>query len=59
MQPNIHLRPARSSDWPEISRLLTLAHLPLEGAEENLSGFFVAFHGAELIGSACLGFVNK
>lgn len=48
-------RSAAPEDWPTIARLLTEASLPLEGAEEALSGFLLAFDSRKtLLGSAAL-----
>ncbi|HLV97050.1 MAG TPA: arsenic resistance N-acetyltransferase ArsN2 [Ktedonobacterales bacterium] len=48
------IRQATPHDWPQIAPLLTTADLPLDGAEEHLSEFFLAFRGNALIGSAGL-----
>ena len=50
----IVFRPAESSEWEKVAELLTMAGLPLAGAQENLSGFLLAFRGDELVGSAGL-----
>lgn len=51
-QHEILLRAARPSDWPELSALLTQAHLPLAGAQEHLAGFILAYRAATLLGAA-------
>ena len=40
--------------WPQIAGLLTSANLPLDGAEDHLDGFLLAFGGTILVGTACL-----
>jgi amino-acid N-acetyltransferase len=48
------VRRATSHDWPGLATLLTIADLPLAGAEAHLSDFFLAFRDDVLIGSAGL-----
>jgi amino-acid N-acetyltransferase len=50
----VTFRPAHDSDWEPVADLLTAAHLPLEGARENLLGFILAWRDDELIGCAGL-----
>ena len=40
---------AGESDWEAVAALLTEAHLPLEGAHENLGGFRLAWQGSQLV----------
>jgi amino-acid N-acetyltransferase len=54
MRNEIHFRPATPADWPQVSVLLTNAQLPLDGAEEHLENFLLAFHDNQLVGSAGL-----
>ncbi|MBC7790456.1 MAG: GNAT family N-acetyltransferase [Anaerolineae bacterium] len=51
---NATLRPARTSDFPNVAELLTAAGLPLAGVADALANFTVAEHGAELVGVAGL-----
>lgn len=48
------VRSALKTDWPQVSELLTHSNLPLEGAEEALADFIVAFRDEELVGTAGL-----
>jgi len=48
------LRPARADDLAAVSRLLTDAHLPLDGVAESLADFVVAESDAALVGVAGL-----
>ena len=48
------MRRATPHDWPNIAALLLKAHLPLAGAEEHLSDFFLAERDGILIGTAGL-----
>jgi N-acetylglutamate synthase-like GNAT family acetyltransferase len=52
--PGANVRPARSDDLPAVERLLTDAHLPLDGVAEALPTFFVAEAGGALVGVAGL-----
>ncbi|MCL4515095.1 MAG: arsinothricin resistance N-acetyltransferase ArsN1 [Firmicutes bacterium] len=45
-------RSTTPADWPKIADLLAAAHLPLEGAENHLSGFLLAFRNDSLAGCA-------
>lgn len=47
-------RNALKNDWNQVSKLLTEVKLPLEGAEEALTDFTLAFRDEELVGSAGL-----
>src|SRR5215471_709962 len=48
------IRRATPHDWPQIAPLLTMAELPLDGAEEHTSDFLLAFREGFLIGTAGL-----
>jgi amino-acid N-acetyltransferase len=48
------LRAATSADLPEIERLLTDAHLPVDGVAGSLTTFIVAEHAGTLVGAAGL-----
>jgi amino-acid N-acetyltransferase len=48
------LRAAEQNDWPAIAALLTAANLPLDGAEEHLLGFLLAYQDKALAGCAAL-----
>jgi amino-acid N-acetyltransferase len=50
----IVFRPAADSDWGAVAELLSEAGLTLEGAREHLSGFILAWRGADLAGCAGL-----
>lgn len=47
-------RQATAADWPRIEDLLTSAHLPLDGAQQHVPDFLLAFRGERLVGSAAL-----
>lgn len=47
-------RRAVPADWPRVRELLIAADLPLEGAEEHLSGYLLAFSGERLAGVGAL-----
>lgn len=47
-------RRATAVDWPRIEDLLISAHLPLDGAQQQVHGFLLAFRGERLVGSAAL-----
>ncbi len=47
----IVIRPATPSDAPAVRALLTGAKLPLDGVPDDLRGFLVATHGAEVVGT--------
>jgi N-acetylglutamate synthase-like GNAT family acetyltransferase len=47
-------RPATPGDWPAIATLLTSLNLPLDGAQEHLDGFLLAFCENSLAGVAGL-----
>jgi amino-acid N-acetyltransferase len=51
---NWTFRPAVSTDWAAIAALLGGAALPLEGAEDHLSDFLLAFQAEKLVGTAAL-----
>ena len=48
------MRRATPHDWPKIAALLAQVDLPLAGAEDHLSDFFLAFREDILIGTAAL-----
>ena len=48
------LRAATADDLPEIERLLTDAHLPVDGVADSLPTFVVAEHAGKLVGAAGL-----
>jgi amino-acid N-acetyltransferase len=48
------IRRATLHDWHQIAPLLTTTELPLDGAEEHLADFFVAFRDEIFVGSAGL-----
>lgn len=50
----IDFRMGNAADWPQVAELLMGASLPLEGAEQNLSSFLLAFRSGRLIASAGL-----
>lgn len=52
MMSALNFRAATRADWPQIARLLTAAQLPLEGAEDHLGGFLLAFRDGSLAGCA-------
>lgn len=54
MRNDIHFRTATPADWTQVSTLLTDAQLPLDGAEEHLAHFLLAFRNNQLVGSAGL-----
>ncbi|MGE5673290.1 MAG: arsenic resistance N-acetyltransferase ArsN2, partial [Mycobacterium leprae] len=47
-------RMADGADWTSVATLLKAADLPLDGAQEHLTGFLLAYHGAALVGVAGL-----
>jgi amino-acid N-acetyltransferase len=49
-----HLRPASSSDWAGIERLLRAEGLPLDGAQECLGDFIVGEEGGTIVCAAGL-----
>lgn len=48
------MRRATRHDWPKIAALLATADLPLAGADEHLSDFFLAFREDLLVGTSGL-----
>lgn len=50
----ITFRTAQPTDWPAIASLLSAANLPLDGAQDHLMEFVLAFRDEELIGTAAL-----
>jgi len=56
---NVVVRPALKSDWHEISTLLRASALPLEGAQEHLSAYFVAVFDGAVVGTAVLAARKK
>lgn len=51
---NWTFRIATSTDWGAIAALLSRAALPLEGAEDHLRDFLLAFKDEQLVGTAAL-----
>lgn len=51
---NWTFRIATSTDWGAIVALLSRAALPLEGAEDHLRDFLLAFKDEQLVGTAAL-----
>lgn len=49
---NVSLRPAAANDWPAIAALLEANKLPLDGAREHLSTYFLAVDKDEIVGCA-------
>ncbi len=47
-------RNATRADWSAIAQLLRDSELPLDGAENHLNGFLLAFQGPALAGCAAL-----
>lgn len=54
MLNNLTFRGAEQSDWDAVATLLAAANLPLDGAEENLPGFLLAYQDGVLAGCAAL-----
>jgi len=54
MDDPICLRPATLADWPQVTQLLSAAQLPLDGAQEHLTGFMLALRDGQLVGCAAL-----
>ncbi len=54
MDDPIRLRPATLADWPQVAQLLSAMQLPLDGAQEHLSGFMLALRDGQLVGCAAL-----
>lgn len=53
------LRRATPADWPQISRLLAAAKLPLAGAQEHLSGFLLAVRNGTILGAGALEYYGE
>ena len=51
---NVVVRPALEVDWQAMSTLLRVCALPLEGAHEHLSAYFVAILDGAVVGTAGL-----
>jgi amino-acid N-acetyltransferase len=51
---DITFREANADDWVQISELLQVADLPLDGAQAHLNGFLLAFQGQTLAGCVAL-----
>jgi amino-acid N-acetyltransferase len=54
MANGIDFRPAQAEDWRAVAALLTQARLPLDGAQEYLADFILAWRDGELIGTTGL-----
>ena len=48
----VALRQAQPADWADVEALLTVNHLPLDGAREHLSTFVLAQSGLAVVGCA-------
>lgn len=46
---DVRVTQGSAADWPAVRELLLSAGLPLEGAEENLGAFLLAWRGTELV----------
>ncbi|MEJ8810589.1 arsenic resistance N-acetyltransferase ArsN2 [Variovorax ureilyticus] len=51
---DIVIRPAKESDWAAVAELLRVCALPLDGAQEHLSGFLLAVVDGVVVGTAGL-----
>lgn len=51
---NLSYRRARESDWAAVAALLREASLPLDGAQDHLTDFWLAFKHSTLVGCAGL-----
>ncbi|WP_177142741.1 arsenic resistance N-acetyltransferase ArsN2 [Variovorax sp. YR216] len=51
---DVVIRPAKESDWPAVAELLRVRALPLDGAQEHLSGFLLAIADGAVVGTAGL-----
>lgn len=49
---NWSFRSATAQDWTAVAELLTTAELPLDGAQQHLSHFVLAFEDSQLAGVA-------
>lgn len=54
MSSTLTFRTARPTDWPAISKLLSAASLPLDGAQAHVADFVLAVRDEQLIGVAAL-----